>query len=435
VGNPIKKLIKRRQNGQICGIVSYCTANELVLEAVLERANVTGEPVLIEATANQVNQYGGYTGMCPQDFAEFIWTLAKKTGVDKGQIFLGGDHLGPLLWVDEVEGTAMEKARELVRSFVMAGFSKIHLDTSMRLGSDSRDIPISTELVARRGVYLYKACIEAYEERRSTNPQALRPVFVIGSEVPIPGGALRTTFGSHVTDPEDLENTIAVYKSILIREGLKSGWEDVVAIVAEPGVEFGDTKILFYDHAKAASLLCRLPKHPEIILEGHSTDYQTKECLQDMVADGIAILKVGPALTFSLREALFSLSYIEKTLIPENRQSGFMEKLDSAMLAKPRYWENHYCGTAEETALARKYSFSDRSRYYMGEKSVVAAMETLFDNLRSVALPLNLLRQYMPFQYEKAVRQQGTPDPRDLAKESVWRLMETYSCAVGAMRE
>lgn len=47
-----------------------------------------------------------------------------------------------------------------------------------------------------------------------------------------------------------------------------------------------------------------------------------------MVTDGIAILKVGPALTFGLREALFSLSMMEKELVPEEKRANFIETLD-----------------------------------------------------------------------------------------------------------
>ena len=51
--NPIKEVLKRQR-----GIASYCTSNELVLEACMEEAGKDGY-VLVEATANQVNQFGG----------------------------------------------------------------------------------------------------------------------------------------------------------------------------------------------------------------------------------------------------------------------------------------------------------------------------------------------------------------------------------------
>ena len=60
-------MMDKRREGIRCGIPSYCSANELVLEIALRRAKELNKPVLIEATANQVNQFGGYTGMKPAD--------------------------------------------------------------------------------------------------------------------------------------------------------------------------------------------------------------------------------------------------------------------------------------------------------------------------------------------------------------------------------
>lgn len=330
--HPLQEMIERRKNGEMCGIPSYCTANELALEAILEHAKETGEPVLIEATANQINQFGGYTGMTPQDFMNFIKKIADKIGVDEKLLILGGDHLGPLTWVNEPEASAMEKSRELVKLFVLAGFTKIHLDTSMKLGDDSVSEPLATEVIARRGVELYKVCIEAYEELKKNKPDAMRPVFVIGSEVPIPGGAQEAEEGISVTKVEDFDGTVSTYQRIFEENGLADAWNDVIAVVVQPGVEFGDAQVFLYDRAEAASLCGGLSKYPGIVFEGHSTDYQTKEALREMVEDGIAILKVGPALTFGLCGALYALEAIENALIPEEKKSHFAETLDLSLI-------------------------------------------------------------------------------------------------------
>ena len=134
--HPLQEMIARRNAGQICGIPSYCTANELALEAALLRAKALDKPVLIEATANQVNQFGGYTGMKPADFYALVLKLAERIGVPERQLILAGDHLGPLTWQNEPEAGAMDKAETLVYEFVLAGFTKIHLDTSMKLADD-----------------------------------------------------------------------------------------------------------------------------------------------------------------------------------------------------------------------------------------------------------------------------------------------------------
>lgn len=69
-------MIERRHAGEKCGIPSYCTANELVLEEILLRAKTQNVSALIEATANQMNQFGGYTGMKPRDFYEKVLKMA-----------------------------------------------------------------------------------------------------------------------------------------------------------------------------------------------------------------------------------------------------------------------------------------------------------------------------------------------------------------------
>ena len=115
--------------------------------------------------------------------------------------------------------------------------------------------------------------------------------------------------------------------------------------------------------------------------------------------DGVAILKVGPGLTFAMREALFALAYAEKELMGDNG-SHFMEVLDEAMLEEPKYWKKHYVGTDKEIALKRKFSFSDRCRYYMPEKKVSDARDVMIHNLKD-GVPLNLLSQFMPRQYTK----------------------------------
>ena len=55
-------------------------------------------PLLIEATCNQVNQDGGYTGMTPADFRRFVEGIAARTGFPADRLMLGGDHLGPNPW-------------------------------------------------------------------------------------------------------------------------------------------------------------------------------------------------------------------------------------------------------------------------------------------------------------------------------------------------
>ena len=341
--HPIQQMMDQHREGKICGIESVCSANEFVLEVALKRSKLFNAPVLIEATANQVNQFGGYTGMYPKDFYEMVLKMAAEIGVPENHIILGGDHLGPLTWQNLPETEAMEKSETLVYQYARAGFTKIHLDTSMKVADDPEGL-LSTETIARRGATLYKAAMKGYEDLKAEKPDAMRPVFVIGSEVPIPGGAQEAEDTLAVTKPEAFRDTVATYRRVFKEEGIEDGMNDVVAVVTQPGVEFGDDQVFLYDHDAATELCAALNEFPEVCFEGHSTDYQSKECLKRMVEDGIAILKVGPALTYGLRESLFSLSMMEKELVPEEKQARFIETLEKVMLEKPDNWKKHYHG-------------------------------------------------------------------------------------------
>ncbi|MBQ3458185.1 MAG: class II D-tagatose-bisphosphate aldolase, non-catalytic subunit, partial [Synergistaceae bacterium] len=146
--NPLLAISERRKSGIHAGIPSYCTASELVIEAVLEQGKRFDSPILIEGTANQINQFGGYTGMTPQDFRDYVYEIADKVNFDRDKIILGGDHMGPLVWSDLPESEAMSRSRELVRLCVLAGFRKIHIDTSMKLADDPVNERLSDDVIA-----------------------------------------------------------------------------------------------------------------------------------------------------------------------------------------------------------------------------------------------------------------------------------------------
>ena len=429
MNNPILNLVSMRKKGFPIGIPSYCTANSLVLEALLEQACRFQDYLLIEATANQVNQYGGYTNMKPVDFRDYVYALSEKTHFPKEKIILGGDHLGPLTWASEPEASAMEKAEELVKQFVLAGYKKIHLDTSMRLGDDDPAAPLTDDTIARRGARLMKVCEAAYQQLSEKNPAEMHPAYIIGSEVPIPGGSQEHEDSIAVTKPEALQNTLNAYQKAFEEEGLSDAFQYIAGIVVQPGVEFGDSDVFYYNHHNALPLITTIKQYPEFVLEGHSTDYQTPASLKSMVEDGIAILKVGPALTYSLREGLFALSEMEKILIPEEKQAHFIEVLENLMLDHPQNWQKHYHGNENELKVKRKFSFSDRCRYYFSQPEITQAIEKLFQNMESISIPLNMLHQYMPVQYTKICAGLLLASPRRLVKDYVVSLAEHYNYA------
>ena len=427
--NPLLMMIERRKEGLKIGMPSYCTANELAIEAILEQSKRFNDSVLIEGTANQINQFGGYTGMTPKDFRDYVFKIAEKINFEKEKIILGADHFGPLVWSNLPAETAMKNSKELVRLAVLAGFKKIHLDTSMKLSDD--DEILSDEVIAERGTILLEECEKAYQELLKKNPDEVRPVYIIGSEVPIPGGSQDEDEGLKVTSPEDFEKTLRIYKQKFEEHNISERWEDVIAVVVQPGVEFGDKDIHAYNRNKAVNLCASLKKYPDFVFEGHSTDYQPAEKLREMVEDGIAILKVGPALTFALREGLFALSMIEKELISENQRANFIETLEKIMLENPSNWQKHYHGSDEDKRIARKYSYSDRCRYYFSNPEIKSAIEKLFSNIDAIIekIPAGMLRQYMPRQYQKIRDGLLKFNARDLAKDFVVSCAEDYNYA------
>ena len=425
----MRSLIAKSKQGLLAGIPSYCTANELVIEACLEQGKRFNDSILIEATANQVNQFGGYTGMRPADFRDFVYRIADKVGFPREMIILGGDHLGPLTWQNLPEDQAMANSIELVKLYVSAGFKKIHLDTSMRLASDSVDEMLEDSTIARRGAVLYKACEESYQELLKNNPSEARPVYIIGSEVPIPGGAREKEDSISVTKPQALEKTVAAYEKAFKEEGLENAFENIIGVVVQPGVEFGDTDAFIYNRENAKDLTAKAKELNGIILEGHSTDYQSAKALREMTEDGIAILKVGPALTFGLREGLYALSYMEKLLVEEKNRANFIETLEKSMLAKPGNWIKHYHGSEEELKIKRMFSYSDRCRYYLAQPEVVASVEKLLANMNSVEIPLGMLHQFMPYQYFKVRDKKLELTAENLVKDSVVAIIEDYNYA------
>lgn len=428
--NKLLEMVEKRKIGVHSGIPSFCSANKIVIQAIMEQSKRFDDSVLIEATSNQVNQFGGYMDMTPQGFKDYVYEIADKIGYDRSKIILGGDHLGPLPWCDESEDVAMENAKELVRLCVLAGYTKIHLDTSMKVGSDPINEPLSDEIIAERGAILYRECELAYQEYLKDNPDAPHPVFVIGSEVPIPGGSQEEEDQLKVTDPKDFEATLLAYKKKFAEYGMADAFEHIIAVVVQPGVEFGNTEIHQYNRLDAINLINCLKKYPDIVFEGHSTDYQSPAKLREMVEDGIAIIKVGPALTFALREGLFALSMMEKELIPENKWARFPEILDEAMVKNPKNWQKHYHGNDHEIALCRKYSFSDRCRYYLTQPEVNEAIEKLISNMDEIEIPLHMLHQYMPNQYIKVREGKLEAKPLELIKDHIITLVDDYNYAV-----
>ncbi len=427
-------LARANRAGEPVGIYSVCSADRSVLQAAMAQAQRDGVIVLIEATTNQVNQFGGYTGMTPPDFRALVHSIAAEIGLQSPRIVLGGDHLGPYVWRSQGSDAAMARARDLVREFVLAGFTKIHLDASMRLADDPPDRPLDETTVAQRAADLCAVAEAALDLLPANAP---RPVYVVGSEVPIPGGELADSVAPAVTSVDAVERTLDATRRAFTARGVGSALERVLALVTQPGVEFGDAVIFAYDERAAAALASRAPDQPPLVYEAHSTDYQPEEALGAMVRDHFAVLKVGPGLTFALRETLFALEAIEREWLvrrPGVVASGLRDTLQRVMIEHPEHWQPYFGGAEDELRFARDFSFSDRSRYYWPQPEVRASVERLVGNLSAHPIPLALLSQYLPIQY-RAVRGGTLPnDPRALIRAGIGTVVDAYAraCGMGA---
>ena len=216
--------------------------------------------------------------------------------------------------------------------------------------------------------------------------------------------------------------------------GLGDAWERVVAVVAQPGVEFGDDTVVAYDAAAAAGLAATVRDAWPLVFEAHSTDYQRVDALVDLVRDGFAILKVGPWLTFAMREALFALEAIERELLgrrPGAALSGLRRELEKVMLAEPGHWAAYYDRDDEELGTRLAFSYSDRCRYYWARPPLKQAVASLLQNLAGLSVPLELLSQHLPREYAAVRAGLLTPEPAALVRAHVTGVLDLYGHACG----
>jgi D-tagatose-1,6-bisphosphate aldolase subunit GatZ/KbaZ len=416
----IQNLVADHKAGRTVGITSVCSAHPLVIEATFAHAlRHDTRFVLIEATSNQVNQDGGYTGMVPADFRAFVERIADRLGFPRDRLVLGGDHLGPNAWTSLPAAGAMAKAEVMIADYVRAGFAKIHLDCSMSCADDPTPLPERT--VAERAARLCRVAEDAY-----AGDPADAPVYVIGTEVPVPGGAAEDLETLAVTSPEAALATLDMHRSLFAEQGLHAAWNRVIATVVQPGVEFDHMKVVDYDPAAATALSTAIAPVDHIVFEAHSTDYQTPQALAALVRDHFAILKVGPGVTFALREALWALDAIERETVPAAARANLRDTAIARMKAEPGNWRKYYHETGDALDLQLQYSLSDRIRYYWPDADIGIAQAKLFDNLRAHVPPLPLLSQYLPVAYAAVRAGTATLDPIDLIVAQIAATLDAY---------
>jgi D-tagatose-1,6-bisphosphate aldolase subunit GatZ/KbaZ len=420
--NWLANTIANHKAGTPVGVYSVCSAHPTVVEAAITQAAADGSYLLIEATSNQVDQFGGYTGLRPADFRDLVHGIADRSGFARDRILLGGDHLGPNRWQRESSSAAMEKAEILIAAYVEAGYTKIHLDCSMSCADDPA--VLSDEVVANRAARLLQVAEDAARRAGSDGP-----VYVIGTEVPVPGGAHETLGRLAPTPADRAKRTIAVHRAAFAELELTHVWPRVVALVVQPGVEFDHLNVIDYQRGATNELRHVLDTEDNLVFEAHSTDYQRPAQLRELVEDHWAILKVGPALTFAMREALFALALIEQELLPRPSRSNLVEVVERRMLAEPEQWQGYYGGDPIVQRTARRYSYSDRLRYYWADDEVDAARRTLLANLDRTGIPLPLISQFLPIQYNRIRAGDLEPVAQALVIDRIRDALRPYACA------
>ncbi len=394
----------------------------MVIRAALDEAHAHNAPVLIEATCNQVNQDGGYTGMTPESFITFVQGIAKKAGFDSGRILFGGDHLGPNPWRHLPADAAMEKAQVMIAAYARAGFAKLHLDASMACADDPEPLP--PETIAARAARLARVAEAA--AREAGRPA---PGYIIGTEVPVPGGATHALSAITPTAAADTTKTLHLHQSAFSAVGLEEAFGRVVGLVVQPGVEFGHSDVIRFDAAAAQGLTDWRNRQGALVFEAHSTDYQSPAALRALVEGGFAILKVGPALTFALREALYALDQIAGHLCGGYHAGSLPATMEKIMLEEPGNWRAYYSEAPAEAMFQRHFSYSDRIRYYWGHDQAQKAVLALMQALGERAIPETLVSQYLARCYDQVAQGQAGATAPDLVRAHIRLAIAPYSSA------
>ncbi len=375
MGDILGQVIAESRAGKTVAIPSVCSAHPEVLAASLRLAERLDRAVVIEATSNQVNQDGGYTGMRPADFIAFVRGLADGLGVDRDRVLFGGDHLGPQAWRKLPAEAAMARAHVMVADYVAAGFTKVHLDCSEGCAGEPAQLPDA--VTVPRAAELAQTAVGVRADL----------LFVVGTEVPPPGGA-RHDEGADIppTRAEAARATLDAHMAAFDGIGRIGG------LVVQPGVEFSPMQVHHLPLARDPGLLAAVAHHPGVVLEAHSTDYQRPAAYVRLAELGFAFQKVGPALTFAWREAIYALDWLAEAA--GWGASIVRPAMERVMVADPGYWQGHYHGADLE--MQRHFGLADRIRYYWPRAEAQAAVAALRDRLAGRALPDALLWQAFP---------------------------------------
>lgn len=422
----IQSIVSNNKTQRRGGLICICSAHEDIIHASFNFLSKNPTATLsIESTVQQVNQDGGYTGMTPKDYSSKVQNIAQQYGITSDKYILAGDHLGPNVWKHLSSAEAMEKSLILVAEYVKAGYTKLHIDPSMSCQDDPSPLPIS--IIAERTAQMIQKAEQTALDHFGSSDNLF---YVVGTEVPVPGGSQEHEDHISITPLTEVDHTISIIKEYFKKYNLSHIWSKVKGIVVQPGVEFGDDFVFSYQQGQATQLEKAIAPYNHLVYEAHSTDYQTTRALSGLVHDHFAILKVGPELTFAWREALFALDQIEQENPTIKHKSQLRATVEQVMLNQPKYWKPYYVGTEEELAFKRVYSLSDRIRYYWSTPELNKKIQDTIPRLDK-ALTYSLISQYLPWVLEYNEKYEYTDfSAQRILYWSVERVVQKYFNAV-----
>lgn len=344
---------------------SFCTANFNVIKILIIFAKYYNLPILLESTSNQVNQFGGYTGLTPRQFYKKIDKLKKKIKIKNKQVMIGADHLGPLPWKKLNSKIALKNAKTLIKKCISLKYDKIHIDSTIVCKDDKN---LNLNLIRSRSAKIFNTV---------PKKDIKNIFFVFGSEVPFAGGGNTNKIKPSVLN--NIKVDYFLYNSIL--KNLNSNKKNKFSLVVEPGMAFSNSKISLPKLKKFKKNLS-FSKKNNFSYEAHSTDYQRLVTLKKLVKNNFRFLKVGPELTFDFYQAIKKMEKIEDTNC--NQKSNISYELMKAMSKDNKYWKDYYKGTKKKIEFLKLNSYLDRMRYYWDSKNVKKSMIKLFKNIDTI---------------------------------------------------
>ncbi|MCL4829544.1 MAG: class II D-tagatose-bisphosphate aldolase, non-catalytic subunit [Caldilinea sp.] len=369
----ILRLIDLREHEQInLTLLAVCPNSAAVLEAAVKVAARCHTPMLFAATLNQVDRDGGYTGWTPAQFVAEMRAYAVRYGctsplypcLDHGGMWLKDQHTRDKLPLDQ----AMHEVKLSLTACLEAGYALLHIDPTVDRTLPPGQAPTVPVVVART-VELIE---HAETERKARN---LPPVaYEVGTEE-VHGG---------LVDFENFTAFLTQLKDALEERNLAHAWPTFV--VAQVGTDLHTT---YFDPA-AAERLTEIVRPTGALLKGHYTDWVENPA--DYPATGMGGANVGPEFTAVEFDALEELEQRERRLCANRRlpPSRMMATLEAAVVASNRWqkWlQPDEVGKrfVDLTPARRRWLAQTGARYVWTAPTVLAARQTLYQNLALVA--------------------------------------------------